>query len=138
MPICKKKPKPKSVWNLKDGDRYFVLYHDGDMADYKWKGDTSLGACYRDYGNIFLTRDEAEKDVERRKVETLLLKYGGRRWFKDGVENWLIVLMEDRLTWFIYNESIQGVIYFDTEEQAEKAIEEIGKERIKQALFEVR
>lgn len=135
--LCVKKPKPKSVWDLKSKDECWTLDETGGLTHEKY-GDGFFNHERREFGNVFLTEEETLKEKERRKVETLLLKFGGRRWFKDGVENWLIVLMEDGLTWFIHNKPIQGVIYFDTEEQAEKAISEIGKQRIKKALFEVR
>ena len=88
-----------------------------------------------------MTEEEAEKDVERRKVETLLLKYGGRRWFKDDTPNYFIRVYENGgwLTSDWTNHSpIQGTIYFDTEKQAIDAIEEIGEDKIIEALFEVR
>lgn len=134
------KPKPKSVWELKNGDKYFVLYHDGDIAEYKWIGDTSLAESYRDHGNVFLTKEDAEKDSERRKVETLLLKHGGRRWFDGHNHNFRIGLddYEEHLKVYILMTPTQGTIYFDTKARAEKAISEIGAERIRKALFEVR
>lgn len=133
------KPKPKTVWDLKDGDSHVWVdsFGEVDVDDVKWE-ECECDRQARAVGNVFLTEEEAEKDIERRKVEALLLKHGGRRWFKDGVANWLIVIAKDGLTWFIHNKPIQGVIYFDSEIQAEKAISEIGEERLKQALFEVR
>lgn len=135
------KPKPKSVWELKSGDKYFILYSDGVVTEYEWRENGNISKSYRDQGNIFLTKEEAERDLERRKVETLLLKYGGRRWFKDDSGT------GEEMNWYIfygYDVSVgwggtrQGTIYFDTKEQAEKAISEIGEERIRKALFEVR
>ena len=133
------KPKPKSVWNLKDGGQYYYTNIRGDVNRDVW----CEGCQYeREVGNAFLTKEEALKDVERRKVEALLLKYGGRRWFKEHKLNWFIAL-ENEVTHepYVYSVSYrpkQGCIYFDTEEQAQKAISEIGEERIKKALFEVR
>ena len=131
------KPQPKTVWDLKGGDGYFVLYHDGDIAEYKWTGDTGFGACYRDYGNIFLTEEEALKDVERRKVETLMLKHGGRRRYKRFGENFGFLIDDvDRFGIHSLNQ-IQGTIYFDTYSDAKTALDSIGTDRIKRALFEV-
>ena len=132
-------PKPKSVWNLKDGGQYYYTNIIGDVNRDVW----CEGCQYeREVGNAFLTKEEAEKEVERRKTEILLLKYGGRRWFKEHKLNWFIAL-ENEVTHEPYVYSVsdrpkQGCIYFDTEEQAEKAISEIGEDRIKKALFEVR
>lgn len=135
--IYLRKPKPKTIWDLKERDTIFTINCDGFIEDDKWYG------CFddeRDNGNVFLTYEDAEKDRERRKVETLLLKYGGRRWFKNGKENWFITF-DRSVGFFRYVYTIrdqrQGTIYFETEKQARKVVDEIGEERIKKALFEV-
>lgn len=136
-----RKPKPKTVWDLEIGDKYVLLFGSGEVAQ-RQLSDKTVDYCYLEAGNVFLTKEEANKEFERRKVETLLLKYGGRRWFKEHKLNWFIAL-ENEVSYepYVYsvsNRPKQGCIYFDTEEQAEKAISEIGKERLKKALFEVR
>lgn len=136
-----KKPKPKTVWDLEDGDQCIYIDAFGKITGGCLWNEVPQDERARDVGNIFLTKEEAEKDVERRKVETLLLKHGGRRWFKEDTPNYFIRTHENGLllTFDWTNHSpLQGVIYFDTEKQAEKAIEEIGEERIRKALFEVR
>lgn len=132
------KPKPKTVWDLEENDGFFVLTSDGKILYYKF-------GCYNNHeiecGSAFLTYTEAEQNLERRKVEALLLKHGGRRWFKQNGENWNIELRfvdNGLLKNCAIRHLIQGGIYFDTEEQAQKAIEQIGDGRIKTALFEVR
>ena len=136
-----KKPKPKSVWDLEDGDEHAWVDGLGKVKDnYLWR-DESSDSMARDVGNIFLTKEEANREVERRKVETLLLKYGGRRWLSDSKKNWSISYDRQLDEWrFLYStrDQRQGAIYFDTKEEAEKAVQEIGAKRIKQALFEVR
>ena len=133
-----KKPKHKTVWDLEKGDNYFVVYNDGDVVEHIWC-DTCLGKSFRDHGNVFLTKEEAEKDVERRKVEALLLKHGGRRWFKHGGANWVIYLdKHNQATRCSAERPHQGMIYFDRHGDAVKACEEIGNKRIVNALFEVR
>lgn len=135
-----KKPKPKTVWDLKNDDEYYYINADGyvNLSMYAEIESEENGVSV---GNTFLTEEEAEKDVERRKVETLLLKYGGRRWFKEDLLNYYLVLSENSenlaVDWLKHGPS-QGLIYFDLKEQAQKAIEQIGEERIKKALFEVR
>ena len=136
-----KKPKPKSVWDLEDGDEHAWVDGLGKVKDnYLWR-DESSDSMARDVGNIFLTKEEAEKDIERRKVETLMLKHGGRRWFKFDIENWAIrynYITGSFECGYTKCTQHQGCIYFDTKEQADKAVQEIGADRIKQALFEVR
>lgn len=133
------KKKPNTVWGLKEGDIYFVLYTDGDTADYEWKRDGGISKGYRDQGNVFRTKEEAKKEAERRAVEALLLKYGGRRWFKKNGENWILYLDEhNQATRYAVGEPFQGFIYFDSHEEAVNACEQIGNKRIVDALFEVR
>lgn len=129
------KPKPKSVWNLKDGGQYYYTNIRGDVNLDVW----CEGCQYeREVGNAFLTKEEAEKDVERRKVETMLLKHGGRRWYKKFGENFGFLIDDvDRFGIHSLNR-IQGTIYFDTYSDAETALDSIGADRIKDALFEVR
>lgn len=133
------KPKPNSIWELKNGDWYYCINVKGEVMSDVWR---EVVYPEREVGNAFLTEKDAENERERRRVETLLLKHGGRRWFKEHKHNWFIALengVEDNpRTYNATSISKQGAIYFDSEEAAEKAISEIGEERIKKALFEAR
>ena len=129
-------PEATTVWDLPNGDTYYYTDIDGAIMFNAWyescKGE-------RDMGNVFLTQEDAERDVERRKVETLLLKYGGRRWFKKSGENWILRLdKHNQATRFEVGEPYQGFIYFDSYEEAVNACEQIGNKRIVKVLFEVR
>lgn len=133
------KPKPKSVWDLHKFDNYFLVGEGGGIMVQRFGDDYLFDPCAIEVGNAFLTEDEAVKDVERRKVETLLLKYGGRRWFKKSGENWILRLdKHNQATRFEVGEPYQGFIYFDSHEEAVNACEQIGNKRIVKALFEVR
>lgn len=133
------KPKPKSVWDLGKGDKCYYISLFGDVED---TGGYLIPLSKAiDMGVVFLTEEEANKDLERRKVETLLLKHGGRRWFKRDNMNYLLEYdyKFEKLTYTGSGRPAwQGLIYFDTKAQIENAIQEIGEERIKKALFEVR
>lgn len=133
------KPKPQSVWDLQEYDTYFcVNSSQGNWFKSVWTNG-KIDKNRLEMGALFLTREDAEKDIERRKIEALLLKYGGRRWFKENGENYYIYYDMDIIDCTnTYEICYQGSIYFDTEEQAEKAIDQIGADRIKRALFEVR
>ncbi len=130
------KPKPKSVWELNNKDEHYAITDCGFIKHY----DSSDFIGYkRDIGNVFATEKDAEKECERRKVETLLLKHGGRRWFKKGGENWILYLdKHNQATRYEVGEPYQGFIYFDSHEEAVNACEQIGNKRIVNALFEVR
>lgn len=132
------KPKPKTVWDLKDGDEYWHISTINNNNYATWNGN-AWDLAIRENGNAFLTYDEAKFELERRKCESIMLKYG-RRTFKYGQNNFCIKY--DRRNDCICIEywieiQYQGNIYYDTEELAQKAIDEIGKERLKKYVFRV-
>ena len=132
------KPKPKTVWDLEDGDGYWYINTINNISYDTWTKD-AWDLTVRESGNLFLTKEEAEFELERRKCEAIMLKYG-RRTFKYNQYNYLIrfnnnnkkVLVEAWRTC-----QFQGTIYFDTEELAQTAMNEIGKERLKKYVFRV-
>ena len=132
------KPKPKTVWDLKDGNGYSYINTISNIYYDTWNGD-AWDLTVRESGNIFLTKEEAEFELERRKCEAIMLKYG-RRTFKHEKSNFLINY--NSLNKMIFADSysvtpFQGSIYFDTKELAQKAIDEIGEERLKKYVFRV-
>lgn len=132
------KPEPKTVWDLKDGDGYWYINTINNISYDTWTKD-AWDLTVRESGNIFLTKEEAEFELERRKCEAIMLKYG-RRTFKYGKHNYFIVIFDKRMiieSAFNLHIYYQGTIYFDTEELAQKAIDEIGEERLKKYIFRV-
>jgi hypothetical protein len=130
-------PKPKSVWDLKSEDECWTLDETGGITHERY-GDGFFNDERREFGNVFLTEKETLKEMERRKIETLLLKHGGRRWYKKFGENFGFLIDDvDRFGIHSLNQ-IQGTIYFDTYSDAKTALDSIGADRIKKALFEVR
>nr|DAW62071.1 MAG TPA: protein of unknown function (DUF4751) [Caudoviricetes sp.] len=133
------KPKPKTVWDLKDGDEYWHISTINNNNNYAtWNGN-AWDLAIRENGNAFLTYDEAKFELERRKCEAIMLKYG-RRTFKYEDDNYFIRLDYDNKKVFVEVRSacqFQGSIHFDTEELAKRAIDEIGEERLKKYIFRV-
>lgn len=132
------KPKLETVWDLKYGDKYYCLDNAGNINYITWHED-AYNLFQRENGNAFLTYDEAKFELERRKCESIMLKYG-RRTFKYNQDNYLIRFNnnDEKVEvgfWAIYQ--FQGSIYFDTVELAKKAIDEIGEERLKKYVFRV-
>lgn len=132
--------KPKSVWNLKEGDTYYSIYGNGNVSSEKKWFDDDYENNYREIGNVFLTNEEAKFEVERRMIETEMLKLGGRRRFELGKANWYLEYRPMsggiEAMWTTY-EMIQGTIYYDSEEKAKKVVEIIGKDIIKKYIFVV-
>lgn len=131
-------PKPKTVWDLKKNDSYYYIDTSGSVWCDIWE-DEEIDNGRRNIGNCFLTEEEAEFEVERRKVEAILLKYG-RREFKYSEGNHYIYydFPESSIEIGCYKScQDQGAIYFDTEELCLKAIDEAGEDNIKKYIFGV-
>lgn len=132
------KPKHKTVWDLKDGDGYWYISTINNINYDTWTKDV-WDLAMRESGDIFLTKEEAKVELERRKCEAIMLKYG-RRTFKCGKHNYFIVIFDKKMIIeksFNFHIYYQGTIYFDTEELTQKAIDEIGEERLKKYVFRV-
>ena len=127
----------KSIWDLKiaDGEKYYRLDGEGDVdtEDFNTKYDEQA----RDIGNAFLTREEAKFELERRKIEAIMRKYS--RPFEDGKTNYFLVCNRGGKTAEIdYYWSIDcGVPYFESEEIAQKVIDEIDEYRLRKYWFRV-
>ena len=130
--------KPKNVWDLKEGEECYSLTVCGNVLHGFWDGSSS-SIEIRDTGGIFLNREEAEFEVERRKVETEMLRLGGRRKFNRGKDNYFIMYTRIEGLDYVNYHSMheQGVIYFDSELDAINAVKTIGKDRIKKYIFGV-
>ena len=127
---------PKTVWDLKKGDTYYTVDIDGSVIKERWR-DENYEKSYRNSGNVFLTKEEAEFEVERRKIETEMLRLGGRRNFKFDGDNYGIYYCDGINVVYYCNTMYQGLIYFDTVKEAHDAIKEIGKNRIIKYIFGV-
>lgn len=137
--------KHKTVWDLKSGDEYYYI----DMCGGFDITTFGVGSCWADkkmieIGNAFLTEKEARFEVERRKCESILLKYGTRDLMSLGdkyTKKYHIQYDYDVNKIMIfkhYSIGIQGVINFKTEELAQKAIDEVTVERLKKYIFNVK
>ena len=134
--------KPKSVWDLKYGDDYWYINSFGHVRKTSYGLEDDFKRMI-EYGNAFLTKEEVEHEVERRKCEAVLLKYGTRDMMSLGnnyTKKYYIQYDYDVNKIMIlkhYSIGIQGVINFKTEELAQKAIDEVTEERMKKYVFNV-
>ena len=137
--------KPKSIWDLKEEEDYYYIDMCGNVDR------TTFGVCTYwadkkmiEFGNAFLTEKEARFEVERRKCEAILLKYGTRDFMSLGdnyTKKYYIQYDYDVNKIMIfkhYSFGIQGSINFKTEELAQKAIDEVTEERLKKYVFNVK
>lgn len=128
----------KSVWDLKkeDGEDYYRLYSDGDIERVVFYTDCDEQA--RDIGNVFLTREEAEFEAERRKIEVIIRKYS--RPFKLNESNYVIKhnVAFNMVELGLFATTDYGIPYFESREIAKKVIDEIGEDRLIEYWFGVK
>ena len=129
--------KPKTIWDLKieDCEKYYCIDSDGAIVQHMF--NESFDEVNRDMGNVFLTREEAEFELERRKVEAIMRKYS--RPFRGEEQNWYLYYNHNNNitdTGVVY-EINPGIPLFETKEIALKVMEEIGLGRLKKYWFGV-
>lgn len=134
--------KPKSVWDLKYGDDYWYINSFGHVRKTSYGLEDDFKRMI-EFGNAFLTEEEAKHEVERRKCEAILLKYGTRSMMSLGDKTKKYYIMynynSDKIEICIhYYLGLQGTINFKTEELAQKAIDEVTEERMKKYVFNVK
>lgn len=132
------KPKPKTIWDLKIGENYYYINAIGDICK-TFRIGNDFDEARIEFGNAFLTEEEAEFELQRKNCEDIMLKYG-RRTFKYNQNNFSIKYdHHNNYIGIAYwtERQYQGNIYYDTEELAKRAINEIGEERLKKYVFRV-
>lgn len=137
------RPKTKTVHDLKVGDKYWVLYSRGGVDEIVFKGDT-YDKNFIKCGYSFLTEEAAIKQRKHDEIEAELKRLAGGHEFVFGEINpFISSIVRDHwsdpaviVTKGIYHKNANE-IYFESEEAAQKAIEEIGEERLLRDYFNV-
>ena len=132
-----KTEKENEPWKPKDGDKYWLISHNGYVVQARSMGDEAEDDIYA-IGNVFRTKEEAEFRAEQLKVEAELRRFA--RPFKSDSENYTLgyrhLYDKIEITFF---ETIQcGNLYFPSKEIAKKAIGTVGEDRIKKYYFGVK
>ena len=120
-----------------EGDDYCYTTMLGRVCHGRWDNLNSETSML-ELGNIYRTEEEAEFDVEKKKVETELLKFS--RPFVDDNDNYFIKINSYYKYLTVDSDDsyqTQGTIYFESMEVANEAIDAIGADRIKKYLFRV-
>lgn len=129
--------RPKNIWDitLEYPETYYVLNNDGSIENGVFNSLSDENA--RIVNSAFLTREEAEFELERRKIEAIMRKYSSP--FEEEGKNWYMYYSSSSKKivinshWKVCN----GLPYFESEEIAEKVINEIGEGRLKKYWFGV-
>lgn len=136
------KPEEKKPWRADAGGRYYII-------DTTWKvslfrdTQTPLDDDRYTIGNYYKTYEEAEEAAERLKVCAELRRFV----VPDDEQDWddnkyyycpMYDMQENNLivgTKYIFKEC---GLYFATEEQAQKAIDTVGADRLKRFYFGIK
>lgn len=122
---CLELKNPKTIYDIKDGEPYYILFSDGVIKKFIWHCD-ALGNAFRSLGFAFLTEKEAEARKKTLLIEQQLIRLGGRREFKPGRQNWIIE-PTDRGLIVRKSHYPYSPMFFNAKEMAQKAIEIIGE-----------
>lgn len=120
----------------KKGTPYWFIGSGGIISNPLIWDDSQTDKEFWSIGNVFLTKEEAEQEVERRKIHQELQELAGF-WEPDwgGGYKKAYIIEYDRsivgVTWIDSSWKIANIIYFETEQLAQSAIDTIGEERLK-------
>lgn len=138
------KPRPKTVYDLQIGDKYWFIWTSGNIDCECWRG-AGIDIARRENGNCYLTEEEAEFALEQKKIIAEMEKLGGTKNMMSlgdkTAHKYYIAYSHDtgrmHIDYYCFMH-IMSTLYFATEEQAQKAIDTIGEDRIKKYLFYVK
>lgn len=142
--INKEEQKKKEInkrWKPEIDENYFNILADGYVNHYTWKNDRTDNANYN-LRNVFKTREEAEFEVERRKVMIELQNYADEHNGETAhpSDAFWIAFDEDDMSITVETESYLppvGAVLFSDADTAYDAIEAIGENRILEYMFRV-
>ena len=137
------KPKPKTVWDLEVGDKYFYIDSVGGFPNMTWNND-EYDVLRRNQGNVFLTLEEAQFEKKRREVYAQVKRYAHE--FSD--EEWYDSNIEKYYPYYKYNEysiskwfnryTRHSGLYFQTVADIDIAIAAVGEEDFKKYYLGVK
>lgn len=134
-----KQEEPERRWKPEFHDKYYYIDSAGVVNVGYWD-DSKIDKIRYALGNIFKTEEEAKFAVEQLKVLAQIKQYvdDDKKW-SSGNEHWLIEYDVDKdhieANYCYYILSISSNLYFSSKEQAQKAINAIGEERLKKYYF---
>lgn len=134
---------PKTVYDLKDGDRCFFLMVSGIVQEGIWRDDM-ISLSMLSIGNMFLAEEDAEFASERLKVIAELKKYAkefsDEEWMNKDLRKYHIGFDYGYggISCYISNRRRYSEIYFESSEKANEAIEAVGEDRVKKYYLGVK
>lgn len=138
LDLLKAKAKSGTDEWPKDGDSFYYI---GNIGVYHDAWEYLKADQFRlETGNVFLSREDAEREVKRRKVLTELRKLaksswgsGNADWSRGGQYKWELFYDHKEKEWSALDLGLsqtQGAVYFATGHDAEAAVKTIGADRL--------
>ncbi|MDY4561377.1 hypothetical protein [Peptostreptococcus porci] len=126
----------KKEWVPEIGKLYYKINAYGEVVKSTFT-NFSIGRNCLDIGNAFRTKEEAQFELERRKIEAIMKKYS--RSFEHEEENYYIFYAYSNKSICISSRirTDDGIPYFESKKMAQKVIDKIGEERLKKYWFRV-
>ncbi len=138
--IAKLQEEPKTGrWKPEFHDKYYYIDSVGVVCIAYWENYESDKTRYA-LGNVFKTQKEATFAIEQLKVLAELKEYADddMEWNNYNL-HWDIEYNANekriKVDYYYATKNIPFNIYFSTEEQAQKAIDAIGEDRLKKYYF---
>lgn len=119
------KEKPKSVWDLKKWDKYYYIEINACIDSIKFIDDY-IDEDLLEIWNIFLIKEEAEKELEKRRAIQRIKKYCWENWIDNSFKEWKNCFFRNR-NWKILFLTFKNIylspIWYFYYEDAKKILE---------------
>lgn len=119
----------KVRWKPKDGELCYFITATGCIGNFYFSSKDSLNCKHYKIGNCFKTKEEAQKELDRRIAEQELLDMCD--WDRDIVYCVIYNQNSERFDVNLYNTFIPAPYRFASIESAQKAIDTLGAEKLK-------
>lgn len=128
--------KPKTVWDLKEGDRIYFADAFNNIVGSEWEDNNRFYNLKREIGLVTLTREELGFKIEKMKVYEELKRFAKEftdEEFRYSREKYRIAYdFAHEYIYFPFNRYTKTYdLYFESQEKAEEAVEAVGEERVK-------
>lgn len=124
-------------WPQKN-DEIYIVYGNGDIGKRIYLCNDIYSGILKQ-GNMFRTKEEAEKEIEKREILTELKKYTSKSGeyvitIEEGIDIHRIDALRD-FDVVEHGRRLAGTLYFDSIEIAKDAISIIGEENILKLFY---
>lgn len=135
-PIPDTPKRPKTVWDLEDGDRVWNIIS-YDVDDIYWNTNDYCFRQMRESWDVFLTKEDAQRELSYRKAKTAILKHHAEmgwfvpNWDKREETKYEVRFSHENPVFFAsaYKQTQgQSICYFPTVEEAQQSIKDCEKE----------